>query len=575
MTTRTDHEASPSRGRKANSAHVSRRAALTVLLGLAGGATLATACQQPTFPSRAAEAKPTVLLPVPPTSTPAATPKPGSQAAPPTPAPKQGGALSWALGADPGGLDPYTNPDPAAVAVWGDLAYQSLVMYDDGMKLAPGLAETWVNTSPTTWTLKLRQGVTFHDGSTFEAEDVQAWFEHLRSPATASPHRAAFGHIAGVAVRGRHEVEFTLTAPYAPFLASFAALHGSAIVPRRWLQAGGAAPKTPAPGSGSFMVAEYVAGSHVVYARNRAAWERGVPHLDAVTVSFLPDPEARIAALRSGQVHGAVITPDLLPRLRSERTLSVLKAPGGTQHLTVMNTRREPFDDVRVRQALAVAVDRAAALSRVLAGEGQLSGPIPPGPGGPGGWAAPTEELPYRPNQRAARALLAEAELPTGFEATIRTSAASPVMLGTATLLAEQLRPLGITLKVEQLSASALASAFRTRDFDLITQTVGHQPDPDGYLSAYFHGQGLQNAAGWRNVAFDEAVDTARTVLDPGQRRDRYFQAADILLDEAPAIWWFTEHQLAAVQASAPTVRGFAPAYDGRLARLKASWLYG
>ncbi|MCC6419461.1 MAG: ABC transporter substrate-binding protein [Gemmataceae bacterium] len=572
MTTHTDRGAEPGRADTVNHTRVSRRAALSGLLGLAGAAALATACQQPTFPSRSAEAKPTVLLPVPPTSTPAATAKPSSQSIPLTPAPKQGGALSWALGADPGGLDPYTNPDPAAVAIWGDLVYQSLVMYDDGMKLAPGLGEAWVNTSPTTWTFKLRQGVTFHDGSTFEAADVRAWFEHLQSPATASPHRAAFRHIAGVEVRGRYEVAFTLTAPYAPFLASFAALHGSAIVPSRWLPAGGGTSKTPAAGSGPFAVAEYVAGSHAVYTRASAAWERGLPHLDAVTLSFIPDPEARIAALRSGQVHGASITPDLLPGLRSERTLTVLKAPGATQHLTIMNTRREPFDDARVRQALAVAVDRAAALSRVLDGEGQLTGPIPPGPGG---WATPAEELPYRPDLPAARALLAEAELPDGFETTIRTTAASPVMLWTATLLAEQLRPLGITVKVEQLSASALASAFRTRDFDLITHTVGYEPDPDGYLSPYFQERGAQNAAGWRNAAFDEAIDAARAVLDPGQRRALYAQATGILLGEAPAIWWFTEHQLAAVQANPPTVRGFAPGYDWRLARLKAAWLDG
>jgi len=439
------------------------------------------------------------------------------------------------------------------------------------MKLAPGLAEAWVNTGPTTWTFKLRQGVTFHDGSTFEAEDVRVWFEHLRTPATASPYRARFAQIAKVEPRGRYEVDFTLTSPYAPFLSSFATLHGSAIAPRRWLQGAGTTTKTTAAvGSGPFMVAEYVPGSHMVYRRHPSYWEYRLPYADAVTVSFLPDPEARIVALRSSQVHGVLLRPDLLQRHQSDRSLNILSAPGATQHLTVLNTRRPPFDDVRVRQALALAVDRPAAISRVLGGEGRLTGPIPTGLDA---WAPPPDELPYRRDLPAARALLAEANLTDGFEATIRTTAESPVLYGTAGLLAEQLRPLGVTLKVERLSDAALTSAFRTRDFDLIAHAVAFLPDPDAYLSTYYHSTSALNPSGWENPRFDEVVDTARGVLDPGQRRALYGEAVNLLLDEAPHIWWFTENQLTAVPAGTPIVRGFAPSYSGQRTLLKSSWL--
>jgi peptide/nickel transport system substrate-binding protein len=556
---------------------LTRRAFLArvAALGLTGAAALMTACQEPTRPNRSSETRPAAptLLTIP-TSTPAATAKTGAQAAPPTPTPKTGGALAWAVGADadPGDLDPHTNPSLAAVRAWGDLTYQSLVMYDDRMKLVPALAEAWVNTSPTTWTFKLRQGVTFHDGSEFDAEDVRFWFERLMAPATASPHRAAFAHIAKVEPHGRYEVEFTLTGPYAPFLATFAALNGSAIAPRRWLQGAGTATTTTTVGSGPFKIAEYVPGSHITYARHAGYWEKRLPYLDTVTLSFLRAPDALVAALRGRQVHGATIGTDLLARLRSERNLTLVSAAGATQQMTIYNTRREPFDDVRVRQALALAVDRTAAITRVAGGEGQLTGPIPTGLGG---WATPLDELPYRRDLPAARALLAEADHAAGFQATIRTTAEAPALLATATLLAEQLQPLGITLNIEQLTGSALAAAHRAHDFDLLTCSAGYQPDPDGYLSAIYHANGAQNASGWQNRRFDDAVNTARTVLDPGQRRALYDEASGILFDEAPHIWWFTENRLAVVQDDTPTVRGYLPAYNGRHGAFKTAWLEG
>jgi len=556
---------------------LTRRAFLAraATLGLAGPAALVTACQQPTSPNRSSETRPAAptLLTLP-TSTPAVTAKTGAQAAPPTPTPKTGGVLAWAVGADadPGDLDPYTNRSVASVRAWGDLTYQSLVMYDDQMKLVPALAETWVNTSPTTWTFKLRQGVTFHDGSEFDAEDVRFWFERLMAPATASPHRAAFAHIAKVEPHGRYEVEFTLTGPYAPFLATFASLNGSAIAPRRWLQGAGAASKTTAVGSGPFKIAEYVPGSHITYARHAGYWEKRLPYLATVTLSFLRDPDALVTALRDRQVHGATIGADLLARVRSERSLTLVSAAGATQHMTIMNARRKPFDDVRVRQALALVVDRTAVVTQLAGGEGQLTGPIPTGLGS---WATPLDELPYQRDLPAARALLADAGHASGFAATIRTTAESPALLGIATLLAEQLRPLGITLTTEQVSGSTLATAHRTHDFDLLAYIAGLQPDPDGYLSAIYHANGAQNASGWQNRRFDDAVNAARTVLDPGQRRALYNAASGILFDEAPHIWWFTENRLAVVQADPPTVRGYVPAYNGQRGLLKTAWLDG
>ena len=138
--------------------------------------------------------------------------------------------------------------------------------------------------------------------------------------------------------------------------------------------------------------------------------------------------------------------------------------------MTVFNTRRKPFDDVRVRQAIALTVDRQAAIEKALGGEGQLTGPVPPGHGD---WAIPPESLPYRKDLALAKHLLGEAGHADGFEATIQTTPDVPSMLGTANLLADQAQALGITLKVEQMDAAALAKAVAAHDFDVASAAVG------------------------------------------------------------------------------------------------------
>jgi peptide/nickel transport system substrate-binding protein len=556
------------------------------LLGVGGvlglGALLA-ACQTPTSPPKPSDATPVPPRPTPrPTNTPAgpaAEVKPALLATPPLGPPKPGGALVWTTDpdADPLDLDPHTAASTGGAAVWADLVYQSLVMFDAGQRLTPALAEAWAMTSPTTWTFTLRQGVRFHDGSELEAEDVRGWFERLRAPATASPYAGWYGQVEKVEPRGRYEVTFTLGAPYAPLLATLASLRGSAIAPRRWLARGTSATKLAAVGSGPFRIREYVPGSHVTYEKHTAYWERELPYLDAVTLRFQPDEAARLtdtltrAPGASGQPAPAAglgpLSAATATRLKTERTLTVLSAPGARQTATFMNTRRAPFDDVRVRQAVALAADRPAALARVLGGEGALTGPIPTDHGS---WGRPPDSLPGRPDLARARRLLEEAGHPEGFEAAMRVGVENAQVLAVSQLLSEQLREIGVALRVEPLAADAFAAAVAARDYDLCTVHVGFLPDPDAYCSLLYHTNGGQNLAGWSSRAFDDLVNDARTVMDPGQRKARYDEAAALLLEEAPAVWWFAANTLEAVSSE---VKGYTPSFSGRRAALKTAWL--
>ena len=524
-----------------------------------------------TSPSRSGAPTPLAPLrtPVPkPTPTVSAAGKADVQATPALGPPKPGGSVAWAAEADPGALDPYA---ANGLSIWGDLTYQSLVMFDDSMKLVPCLAEAWkLSDDRLTWTFRLRQGVAFHDGSEFEAEDVAFWFERTTAPGSGSPFRGSFGPIVKVTPKGKYEVEFALEAPHAPFLATLASLRGSAIVPHRWMQSAGARARTSAMGSGPFRIAEYVPGSQIRYVRHREYWEKGLPYLDEVRLLILPDEGQRVEALRSGRVTYATIGPTVAQQVRRE--LTVLSAAGPGQVVTVFNTRRKPFDDVRVRQAISLVVDRPAAIQQATDGEGRLTGPVPIGLGE---WASPPESLPYRKDLATAKHLLNEAGYADGFEAAIKAPQDHPVLLRTATLLAEQVQALGISLRVEPVERAAFVAAVEANDFDLHMHRIGFLPDPDAYLSPYAaqgRAPGSRSLAWWENARYDELVEQGRAVMDPGARKNLYDEAAGIVMHEAPLIWWFTENTIEAVHAS---VKGYRQSFTGRRLGLKKTWLGG
>jgi peptide/nickel transport system substrate-binding protein len=530
------------------------------------------ACQQPTSPIRLSDARSTPLPTLEPRPTqPAIRPavegklSEGSQAAPAGP-PKPGGSVVWAVDAGPVTLDPLAD-GPAALRVWADLTYQSLVMFDENLRLMPGLAEAWANTSPTTWTFKLRQGIRFHDGSELEAEDIRAWHARLTASGSVAPARTWQSQIVSIQPTGRYEMQINLREAYAPLLAQLAGLHGSAIVPRGWAQRAGSTAHTSAVGSGPFKIAEYVSGNHVRYVKHADYWEKGLPYLDEVTLKIVPDEAARVAALRAGEVTYARVGAESARRFRNEKHLNVLSSPGAAQRITVFNTRRAPFDDTRVRQAMSMAVDRQAAIATLLGGEGRLTGPVP---SGLGGWGMAPDALPYRRDLTRARQLLGESGHADGFEATVRAATEEPGLLAVASLLAEQVRSLGINLKVEPIDRTSLLRALDTRDFDVVAVGTDFVPDPDDYLMPTPGSRSPLGLAGWESSRYAELVGAARTILDPGQRKLMYDEAVSILLAESPAIWWLAENTVEVVHSS---IKGYLPSFTGRFPGLKKAWL--
>ncbi len=480
--------------------------------------------------------------------------------------PKLGGAVVWAQELDPVSLDPHKTSNFSALQAFEHF-YESLTMYDEKLTVIPGLAESWQNPDEKTYLFKLRPGVKFHDGSDFTADDVKYSLERLFDQATAAPFKSWFDAITSIETPDKQTVKMNLKAPFAPLVANFAAMRGSAIIPKD------AATKSnlqlQAIGTGPFVLKEYMPESHFTLSKNKNYWDKGLPYLDDVTFKVLVDEDARVAGLRSGQIQYAYVSTEGAQRLTSEKSITVNQGKKAWLVAHFMNTFRKPFDDVRVRQAISLAVNRQEVIDKAVGGAGTLSGPMPTGHGD---WFIPPEKLPYKQDLAKAKELLAQAGFPNGFKTTITCSPQYPEFVSASVVLQQQLKQVGIDAEVIQMewgNFSKDTSKAGGWKYDIKITAMTFYPDPDGYLYNSWHTDSNSNYT-YSNRKFDDIVTQARSTLDSPKRHDLYNQAQQILLDESPAIFWYVGNNIEALNNAN---KGYVQSYTGRRIFLKKTWL--
>ena len=216
-----------------------------------------------------------------------------------TGSPKSGGTLVAAAEIDPISLDPHTNSNFSSVQAYDHL-YESLTMYDERTNIVPCLAHSWeITNGGKTYTFKLRPNVKFHNGQPMTAEDVKYSIDRVLDPRTASPWRSWLDSIKEIKVVDPVTVQMELGAPY-PLLGSFAGMRAAGIIPKGLAEKENL--KIRAIGTGPFKLVEYVPQDHVTYARNPDYWDKPLPYLDGMVFKVLTEENARIAALRAGQI---------------------------------------------------------------------------------------------------------------------------------------------------------------------------------------------------------------------------------------------------------------------------------
>jgi peptide/nickel transport system substrate-binding protein len=271
-----------------------------------------------------------------------------------------------------------------------ELLYNRLVRYDENANVVPDLAESWEIPDPTTYVFHLRQGVTVHNGREFTADDVKYTIERILDPETASPARSFLVTVEEVVVQDPYTVEIRLSEPTASLLDALAHANTS-VVPQEEVEEHGDLQRT-AVGTGPFMLENWIPDQEMVLVRNPDYFEAGLPHLERITVRVIPEQTSLLAGLRTGSLQAALITEGSVRQLAErDPNLSVLSTPSLNMRTYGFNTTREPFDDARVRQAIALALDRQQIIQAAELGFGQVTAPMP---SSAREWAAPVEELP-------------------------------------------------------------------------------------------------------------------------------------------------------------------------------------
>lgn len=447
-----------------------------------------------------------------------------------------------------GTLDPaYGNNDNDAVRA--GLVYERLVVPDESFAPQPQLALSWKpDADGRVWTFALRQGVKFQDGSPFTARDVIYTFRRLVDPKTASAAAAVLSQIDpdGIRALDDHTVEFRLHAPVVEFPLQIANRFTAIVREGQTSEQ----LRTAGIGTGPFKVETYVPGEEpAIFVRNEHYWQPGRPRVDRVELRAIPEPSSRIAALLAGQVDIVTELPALgLQRLEASPDVKIQSARSSFWHGLAAFTDVPPFDDVRVRKALKLVVDREQYLKAIVGTRGTVAydTPVPP-------WQTyGLPETPFKRDVAAAKALLAEAGHADGLDLDLHTSAADVGLVQIATLFKAQAAAAGIRVNIIQAPAADYWTNIWLKKPFVATGWNGRAADEA--LALEFLSTAEWNETHWRNKAFDDLVFEARRTLDETARTELYHKAQRLIQEDGGALVLIYADLVGATRAN---VRGY------------------
>jgi len=448
------------------------------------------------------------------------------------------GSITWALESDPANLIPYGGVSTSNM--WGkEFMYDSLLEWDRDLVIQPALAESYeVNEDATSYIFKLRQGVLFHNGQEMTAKDVKYSFDMAPKPPPPGIEVAYLANVAGVEVVDDYTVTITMSKPDPTLPGVIAWARYTAIVPEGIFDQINVL--SEGIGTGPYRLVEFVSNDRVVYTCNEDYWKPGVPCIRDVTLKVLPDEQSRVAALRSGEIDGATLSADVARTLENDETLQILEGLTSAPRVIQFNTTEDvPWRDVRVRQAINLAIDRQEIIDNVYGGRAQLTGAIPPGYGD---WPLPEERLQvlYTPNVEQAMALMQEAGLESGFDVTLEAIAAPRDYTQIAEIVREQLRPLNINVTVEPLEIGTFAEHNGAGTFQWQSTGRGMRGDPSGYVVDFRTGTPLNLlwfGDGWSNEEIDRLYDEALATADVAERMADYQRIQEIIAEDVPNLY--------------------------------------
>ena len=426
--------------------------------------------------------------------------------------------ITVALQLEPPHLDPTSAAAGAIDSVLYSNVFEGLTRFMSDGSVVPGLAESWeISDDGLTYTFKLHDGVTFHDGSTMDAEDVKFTLDRIIAEDSANAQKALYAAISEVNVIDPLTVEVKLSEP-----------NGSMIFNLAWGDAVIVAPesidniKQQPIGTGAFKFDSWTQGDKIELSRNDAYWGEA-PALAKATFKFISDPTAAFAAVMAEDVDvfAGFPAPENLPQFEADPRFQVIV--GSTEGETILSTnnKRPPFDNVKVREAMAHAIDRQAIIDGAMFGLGTPIGThfAPHNPA----YVDLTAQSAYDPEK--AKALLAEAGFADGFETTLHLPPPSYARRG-GEIVAAQLAAVGIKAEITNVEwAQWLETVFTGKDFGLTIVSHTEPMDIGVYANPDYYFQ-------YDNKAFQDLIAKLNITADPDERTALLQDAQKMIADD-------------------------------------------
>lgn len=445
-------------------------------------------------------------------------------------------------GADTPSLDPQLEVDAVAINV-NSAIYEPLFRRNAEGKIVPHLAESVRMVNDTTWEIKLRRGVKFHNGEDFTAEAIKVTYETTVAPNSKAPWRARMAVIKEQRVRDAHTIDLVTERPNRPLLRNTTSCQ---IMSPRAIKEFGDRIATNPVGTGAFKLAEYRPGQHLLLEAN-PNWWGPKPSFRRLRFRFIPENGTRMAALEAGEVMMVNnVPPDQLPRLRANPELRILSWPTNRIIFVALRTDRKPFDDKRVRQALNHAIDREAITKGIFGGMAPAAkAPIPAGVFG-----AHTGLPPYAYDPARARRLLAEAGAAGATFALGAPNGRYLLDKQVAEAVAGFLEAVGLKVTLENPVWSTFVTEilkYERAKYDGYLFGWGITTgEPDQALGDHFHSAAPKRTM-YRNPEVDRYIAEERESFDEAKVKAALLRAQELIWDDAPWIFLYENPEINAI----------------------------
>jgi peptide/nickel transport system substrate-binding protein len=462
------------------------------------------------------------------------------------------GNLIAAIAGEPDQLDPQKTSAYFSFEVLENV-FDTLVEPDENLEMRPALAQSWsVSSDQLTWNFHLRTGVTFQDGSPFTADDVVYSYRRIIDEKLANVDK--FSAVTDVSAPNEDTVLIRVKQPTPNLLTNLGGFKGMAIVQRKNVESGQIA--THPIGTGPFAFASQKSGDSIMLAANPNYWG-GAPKVPGVTFRFISEPSTALSALQAGEIDWTDSIPtQRVAQLKNDDSIKLAVTPGNDYWYLALNEAREPWKDARVRQAIGYAIDRKAivqATSYGTATANQLA--IPEG----NPWYTPYDT--YRYDINKAKSLLAEAGArPSSMDMLVTSE--YPETVTAAQVIADNLKPLGITVNIRTVDFATWLDEQNTGNFDMLMMGWLGNIDPDDFYYAQHHTDGSSNAQKFSNPDVDRLLDAGRVETNQEARHADYAKAATIIADQVSYIYLYNP---SVIQAWTTNLSGYEARRDGAI----------